>query len=278
MFFNAIDKTKQGLCACVFDASDRIQHMFWRYIDPKHPAPAPDKEKFADAIPDMYRRMDDLVGRVQKKLRKGDVMIVMSDHGFKSFRRCININTWLRDNGFLTLKNGITGSDYFQDVDWSKTKAFAVGLGGIYLNRKGRERQGIVSSDEAASIKASIIKGLAGIKDPAYGSVAIRDVYDGDTLFKGAYKHDAPDLIVGYADGYRISWESVTGKFKEPIFEDNLKAWSGDHGVDTKIVDGVLFCNRKIDKAKPTMYDIAPTVLDLFDVSVPSYMEGEPLL
>ncbi len=278
MFFDAMDKTKEGMCACVFDASDRIQHMFWRYIDPVHPSPSPDKDKFAGAIPDMYRKMDGLLGKIRQRLRSNDVLIVMSDHGFKSFRRCVNINTWLHDNGFLTLKHGVSGSDYFQDVDWSKTKAFALGLAGIYINRQGRESAGIVSSDEVPRIKQAIIEGLLCLKDPENGSAAINAVYDTDRLYKGLYKHDAPDLIVGYADGYRVSWESVTGKLKEPVFEDNLKAWSGDHCVDANIVDGVFLCNRKIKKEKPAMYDIAPTVLDLFDVPIPSYMEGEPLL
>lgn len=279
MFFDALDKTKTGVCTCVFDASDRIQHMFWRYIDPKHPAPTPQSDIYKHAITNMYRRMDDLVGKVQEQLKRDDVLIVMSDHGFKSFRRCININTWLWKNRFLALNSDtISGNDYFQDVDWSKTVAFAVGLGGIFLNRRRRERYGIVSPDDAPRVKEQIINGLTGLTDPADNAIAINTVYDGATIFKGAYAYDAPDMVVGYADGYRVSWESVTGKLTEHVFSDNTKPWSGDHGVDTAIVDGVLFCNRPIGKGAPDMYDIAPTVLSLFDVPIPNYMEGEPLL
>ncbi len=278
MFFDAIDKTKEGLAICVFDASDRIQHMFWRYIDDKHPAPKQNIDIFKNAIPQMYKKMDILVGKVKKKLGKKDVLIVMSDHGFKSFRRCININTWLMQNGYLALNNNKpTGLDYFQDVDWSKTKAFAVGLGGIYLNRKGREARGIVDQKDVEKIKTDIIRKLTGLKDPADGSVSIRKVYDTKKIYRGIYKDEAPDLIVGYEDGYRVSWESVTGKIKPDLFEDNLKAWSGDHGVDTMIVDGVLFCNKKIKKDNPNIIDMAPSILDLFGVDIPKYMEGKVL-
>ncbi|MCP5462029.1 MAG: alkaline phosphatase family protein [bacterium] len=278
MFFNALDKTPEGLCVCVFDASDRIQHMFWRYIDPQHPAPKDDAKRFECVIPQMYQRMDALVGKTLKKLGKNDVIMVISDHGFRSFRRGIHINTWLYNHGLLALKNGITGADYFQDVDWSKTYAYAVGLGGIFLNRKSRETQGIVDDAEAASVKAKIIEKLAGLKDPETGETAILNVYDSNDIYRGLYTSAAPDLIVGYNDGYRISWESVTGKLSERIFEDNLKAWSGDHTLDPKIAPGIFYCNRKTNAVEPHIIDIAPTVLSLFNVKIPRYMEGKALL
>lgn len=144
MFFNALERTREGVCACVFDATDRIQHMFWRYMDEHHPSLRED-DKYKNTIPELYERMDELVGRVREKINPGDVLIVLSDHGFTSFRRCINLNTWLHQNGYLALKGDApTGADYLQDVDWSKTKAYGIGLAGIYINKKGRERQGIV--------------------------------------------------------------------------------------------------------------------------------------
>ncbi|NLF24645.1 MAG: nucleotide pyrophosphatase, partial [Deltaproteobacteria bacterium] len=182
MFFDALERTREGVCACVFDASDRIQHMFWRYLDPQHPAPKEKGSKFVNAIPEMYQKMDNLVGRVRAKLGEGDVLIVMSDHGFTSFRRCFNVNTWLHQEGYLAFKSNGNGdggrpdSDYFQGVDWSKTKAFQVGLTGIYLNRKGRERNGVVEADEVGRLKKEITQKLLAVRDPAHGRAPVRQV------------------------------------------------------------------------------------------------------
>ncbi len=278
MFFDSLEKTKEGVCVCVFDASDRIQHIFWRYIDHGHPSPCQD-EKYREVIPQMYAKMDDLVGRTLKKIGAKDIFIVLSDHGFSSFKRCVHLNTWLAKEGYLTLKeNKITGRDHFLDVDWSKTKAFAVGLSGLYFNRIGREKQGIVSDQEALRLKTEMTEKLLRLKDPANGQAAIRRIADTAQIYKGLYQSEAPDLIIGYEPGYRISWESVTGKMRSEVFEDNTKAWSGDHSIDSECVPGVFFCNRSIKSDAPDMRDIAPTVLDLFDVKIPSYMEGKPVL
>ncbi len=278
MFFSALEKTREGLCVCVFDASDRIQHMFWRYLDPQHPSPKEDA-KFADTIPDMYRRMDELLGRIRKKLSPDDVLVVLSDHGFSSFRRGVNINTWLYENGYLSLKEGaVVGRDYFQDVDWTKTRAFAVGLSGLYINQRGREVPGIVPPSEVAALKAEISQKLEQLRDPADGHRAVRKVYDTAKEYKGLYASEAPDLIVGYEPGYRVSWDSVTGSVEPTVFSDNIKAWSGDHHVDPEAVPGILFSNRKITRPEPHIRDLAPTVLDLFSVPIPRYMEGQVIL
>jgi predicted AlkP superfamily phosphohydrolase/phosphomutase len=277
MFFETLRRTRDGLCVCVFDASDRIQHMFWRYIDPKHPSPREDEARFGRTVHEMYEKMDALVGRVRKQLNDDDLLVVLSDHGFSSFRRCFNVNTWLVQNGYMTLKPDAAGRDYLQDVDWSKTTAFGLGLTGVYINRRGRERQGIVSEDEANRLKDEISAKLAGVQDPADGSVAIRRVYRADRVYKGLYAEEAPDLIVGYAPGYRVSWESVTGMIEKEIFADNTKAWSGDHHVDPSEVPGVLFTNRKLGVSNPHISDIAPTALSLFGIEIPKYMEGKVL-
>lgn len=278
MFFSMMDKTREGLCVCVFDAPDRIQHIFWRYLDASHPSPLEDAGKFRNTIYEMYERMDDLVGLAREKIKEKDVLIVLSDHGFSSFRRCINLNSWLLKEGLLILKNDTDlGKDFFEGVDWKKSKAFAVGLSGIYLNRAGREKEGILSDAETKSLKIEMVKNLRNLKDPMTGENAIRNVYDTQEIYKGAYVDEAPDLIVGYAPGYRVSWESVTGKIEPKIFGDNKKAWSGDHSIDSLCVPGVFFCNRKISRTAPDMLDIAPSVLDLFGVEIPAHMEGRSL-
>ncbi len=268
MFFNMLEKTSKGLVVCVFDASDRIQHMFWEQNNGK-----------GSAVREMYQRMDDLVGRTLAETGPEDLLIVMSDHGFNSFRRGVNINTWLKNEGFLVLKEGAGGaSDYFQDVDWTRTRAFGLGLGGIYLNREGREQQGIVREEDLASLKQEISAKLCRLVDPENGEHPIRKVYDSAAHYRGVYKDDGPDLIIGCNGGYRVAWESVTGKLSEKVVSDNDKAWCGDHCVDPELVPGVLFMNRKLNGVNPHIMDIAPTVLSTFDVPVPSYMDGKSLI
>ena len=270
MFFNALDRLREGVAACVFDASDRIQHMFYRYLEGRAEGP------LAGTIEQMYRRMDELVGRVMKYVDENTVLFVLSDHGFGSFRRGINLNTWLRENGYLVLKDGAeTAGPYFKGVDWSRTKAYTLGLAGLYLNLKGREAEGIVEPGrEAEELKAELIGKLSGLKDPVTGETAIQRVYATNRLYRGPYLEEAPDLIVGYADGYRTSWAAAQGIVEKEVFTDNSKAWSGDHSVDPVLVPGVLFSNRKIAAEDPGIEDMAPTALDLFGLPRPRYMEG----
>ena len=278
-FFHALRKTQKGVCACVFDCTDRIQHTFFRYIVKDHPADdGKGSEKSKNAILDVYRKADDLLGRTMKQISDNTLLFVLSDHGFKSFARGININSWLHQNGYLTLKNGNFNAQYLQNVDWSKTKAYATGLAGIYLNIRGRESKGVVESGkEATKLKKEIIQKLTGLKDPKTKKEAIHQVYDTQDIYSGPYVQQAPDLIVGYHEGYRISWDGSLGKTTQNIFQDNTKCWSGDHGIDPLLVPGVLFCNFPIKDENPKIMDMAPTILTLFDVPVPKFMDGKPL-
>jgi predicted AlkP superfamily phosphohydrolase/phosphomutase len=152
-------------------------------------------------------------------------------------------------------------------------------LGGLYVNEKGREAKGLVGAgDETRALKAELLKKLTGLKDEEKGVVAVSRVYDRDEIYHGPYKENAPDLIIGYNAGYRASWEGVTGKITPAVFEDNTKAWSGDHCIDPAWVPGVLFCSRKIDAKNPSIMDIAPTVLELFGLEPPAHMDGRSLL
>jgi len=265
----------------VIDATDRIQHMFFRTLDDDHPANKRNNhEKHKKVIEDLYTRMDDLVGRTMKKIGEEDVFIVLSDHGFKPFKRGINLNVWLQQNGYLNLKNGVkeTG-DFLNGVDWTKTKAYAIGLAGIYINLKGREKHGVVNpGEEYQNVKKELIRKLSGLKDPQTGEVAITEMFDSEQIYNGPYVNNGPDLISGYNVGYRISWDGATGIINDVLFEDNTKPWSGDHCIDPRLVPGVIFCNRRITSKKPALMDIAPTVLNLFGVEPPGYMEGAQIL
>jgi predicted AlkP superfamily phosphohydrolase/phosphomutase len=282
MFFKALANTHRGAVVCVFDTTDRIQHMFFRYLDENHPANRDkDFERHRDAIRDLYVRMDEMIERVRKELGEKDVLMIMSDHGFKVFRRGINLNTWLEKNGYLSRTNGEAagGAEYFAGVDWENTRAYAVGLGGLFLNIRGREAKGTVEKGaEAKALKDEIRTKLTGLKDPDSGETAILDVFDTNEVYIGPYKVNAPDLLIGYNEGYRASWDSVVGKFSEQVFEDNIKSWGGDHCIDPRRVPGVFFANRKIDTNAPRIIDVGPTVLRLLGVPVPNYMDGEPLL
>jgi predicted AlkP superfamily phosphohydrolase/phosphomutase len=280
MFFDGLDKVPKGLCVCVFDGTDRMQHMFWRYFDEQHPA-RPDEIPVAhkNAIEDLYRRMDDLVGRTMEKCRDpGTLLMVLSDHGFNTFRRGIDLNRWLEEEGYLKVDDARRNVEHLAGIDWSQTRAFAIGLTGIFINLKDRFSQGIVTSGaEAEQLRAEIARKLALLVDPATGEQAIRRVYEAARAYRGPYKDQAPDLIVGYERGYRVSWEAAIGKTSVDVFHDNTKAWSGDHCVDPSVVPGVLFCNRAVLTENPRLLDIGPTVLDHFGITPPEYMDGRPL-
>jgi predicted AlkP superfamily phosphohydrolase/phosphomutase len=280
MFFDGLDKVQRGVCVCVFDGTDRMQHMFWRYLDEQHPArPATVPAERRQVIEDLYRRMDDLVGRTVERCRDRDTLLmVISDHGFNTFRRGIDLNRWLEENGYLKVDDAARNKEYLGGVDWSQTRAFAIGLTGIFLNIKDKYSQGIVAAGpEADRLREEITQKLATLVDPDNGTKAIKRVYQAAKAYRGPYKDQAPDLIVGYERGYRVSWDAANGKTTRQIFHANTKAWSGDHCVDPSVVPGVLFCNRPIETEQPRLLDIGPTVLDLFGVPVPDYMDGKAL-
>jgi len=281
MFFNALARTKKGLAVCVFETTDSIQHMFWRYLDRDHPALAAGSAAMSEAvIEDLYVRMDGMIGRIRAKMAGKSALFVMSDHGFRPFKRGVNLNSWLLQNGYLYLKNGGSGeAEWLRDVDWTRTRAYALGLGGVYLNVKGREAGGIVlPGKDAAALRAELAQKLTGLADPEKKAAAIGHVYDAAVIYTGPYKDNAPDLIIGYNPVWRASWDGVTGKSAGPVFEDNTKAWSGDHCIDPPSVPGVLFSDLKLAAGTPSIMDVAPTVLDLFGLSAPAAMDGRSLL
>ena len=285
--FDVLDKTKKGFVTVVFDTTDRVSHMFWRTLEPDHPANAkidPDGTKtaeFEDVIPDLYARADALIGEVRAKIA-GDpdtVLMVVSDHGFCSFQRGVNLNAWLRDEGYLVLKDGAeTSGDWFETVDWERTRAFTLGLTGIFINRKGRERLGQVEpGPELDELCAEIKAKLEALVDPKSGDRAINEIFVTSRIHDGPYADMAPELLVGYRRGFRHSWDCAVGAVSREVFTDNVKSWSGDHCVDPRLVPGVFWSNREIAIDDPTLADIAPTVLDLFGVDVPPYMKGRRL-
>jgi len=284
MFFDSLQRVRRGLVTCVFDAPDRIQHMFWRFQDEGHPALDDDSEKneaHRDTIRKMYQRMDKLVGRTVDAIDDDTALVVMSDHGFKPFRRGVDLNAWLLKAGYLKLKNDKSHSDqmYLADVDWSQTKAFALGLAGIFVNQRGRESEGIVGpGKETKELVSEICQGLSGLRDSEQDEIAIDEAVAREDVYQGPYVEAAPDIIIGYNVGYRVSWDSAVGKSAPEIFSDNTKAWSGDHCIHPAKVPGVIFSNLDLDAEQANIIDLAPTTLDLLGVDKPSYMDGKSLL
>lgn len=280
IFRTEFSRFKGGLFSFVFDTTDRIQHMYWRFRDKTHPAYDPKlAATYQGVIADFYSRIDTLLGDVMKTVDpKRDIVLVVSDHGFTSYKRNVHLNTWLLEKGYLSTKSGsrLIGG-LFEDVDWSRTKAFALGFSQIFINIKDREQEGSVSIEEARSIKKDIIQGLKQLRDEPSGLTPITEVYDTQELYGINQVETGPDLIVGTRAGYRVSWQTAVGGAPVLVIDDNSKRWSGDHCVDPSHVPGVIFSNRKILGSGPSVYDIAPTILAVFGVEQPSSMGGKPL-
>jgi predicted AlkP superfamily phosphohydrolase/phosphomutase len=288
MMLHELERLDKGLFFCLFDTPDRIQHMFWRFREPGHPANRSDTRDNGDAadmsrvIENHYRRCDEIVGRAMASADDQTLFIVLSDHGFNSFQRGIHLNSWLHDNGFLKLCDGISpgedAGDFMRNVDWSGTRAYALGLGSIYLNLHGRERDGTIAPDDADAVAAEISRGLSGLIDPERGGVAIRSVSARDEIYSGPYAAESPDLVVNFAEGYRVSWATALGGVPACLCEDNVRKWGGDHIIDPALVPGVLFMNRAFDGNAAGLVDLAPTILAALGVPKGSAMEGKSLL
>jgi predicted AlkP superfamily phosphohydrolase/phosphomutase len=218
-----------------------------------------------------------------KQVDDQTALMVFSDHGFSTFRRTVHLNSWLAENGFMTLTQKVSkddkeGGGLFQYVDWEKTQAYALGFGSIYLNIKGREKHGIVEAGaEAESVSNAIIETLSKLTDPTDGQRAVKSVYKNKDIYSGDQANNAPDLVVGFEDGFRVSWQTAIGGAPSEIMEDNLKKWSGDHIIDPSIVPGILLTNFSTNTDTPGLMDIAPTVLSCFGMSVEG-MDGASLI
>jgi predicted AlkP superfamily phosphohydrolase/phosphomutase len=269
----------EGLFFFYFSSADQNAHMLWRLTDPKHPAYDEQLARaHGAALGSFYVEMDAVLGQVMKRLDDRTTLIVLSDHGFAPFYRQFNLNTWLAENGYLVRKeSAAAGGAMLEGVDWSRTRAYGLGLNALYVNLQGRERDGIVAPQEAAALKEEIAAKLLAYRDPQTGAAAVTRVADASEIYHGAHAADAPDLLVGYGWGYRIGWGSVLGGIPAQVVEDNLELWSGDHAMDPALVPGILLSNRKIAAESPSLLDIAPTLLAEFGIAVPAAMHGQPV-
>ncbi len=292
VILSRIDAGNWDLLVGVVESTDRVQHMMWRLHDPKHPMyDAGLAEKFGDSILRVYRRADQLVGEALERIDPGTTVLVVSDHGFHSWRKAVNLNTWLVQQGYMVLQSQsqmpgekkledlFGGGEFWENVDWSRTRAYAMGLGQIYFNLRGREARGIVSPGaEAKQLADELSARLLTMTDPDDGTRIVRSVYQRDDVYTGEFLHNASELQVGMEDGYRVSWQTTLGGSPPGIVYPNMKKWSGDHGgYDFATTAGVLVSNKPFASQTPSIVDIAPTVLKFFGLQIPSSVDGKSI-
>jgi len=269
-FTYVLDRFEGGLLFYYFGNVDQVSHMMWRARDPGHPKyNAAEDAPYATVIEELYQGLDAVVSETLSRLGPEDLLVVMSDHGFTSWRRAFHLNSWLRDNGYLALLNPNLREDpgLFGNVDWSRTKAYALGLNGLYVNVRGREKDGIVEPAARESVAAEIAGKLLAVIDPQTGTNAITKVYRREQVYHvSSDDQAAPDLIVGYAKGTRGSDESALGGLPPDVIVDNASHWSGDHCMDHEAVPGVLFSSRPLKRPAPTIETLAAAILAEFGV------------
>jgi hypothetical protein len=285
-----IDARQWDLLVGVIESTDRVQHMMWRLIDPAHPMY--DKAlaaKYGDSIERIYRKCDEFVGEVVSRLDPSTPVLIVSDHGFHSFRQSVNLNTWLVQEGFMAIQGQQPGEkmlkdlfggggQFWENVDWTRTKAYAMGLGQIYVNLQGREGRGAVAPADSNAVQDALATRLLAMTDPTTGARMVDAVYKRDDIYKGPFLNNASEIQVGFADGYRISWQSALGGSPPGLVYPNMKKWSGDHGsYDYKQTAGVLISSRALSEARADIMDIAPTVLKYFGVPIPGDIDGKSI-
>lgn len=276
-----LSRFDNGLLFYYFSNADQRQHMFWRLIDKDHPGYDEDQaKKYGRIIEQTYTEMDQAIAKTMKKIDTDTTLIVMSDHGFSSFRRGFNLNTWLVETGYHKLRRPWKQeeSSLFDNTDWSKTKAYGLGLNGLYINELGRERDGIVpAGQEKDNLMEEICRKLEAIIDPKTGERVVYRAYIAKEVFSGAVQDIGPDIIVGFNRGYRISWQSPLGGFPRNIIEDNKQKWSGDHMTAPDLIPGIVLVNRQIKKEPIKLYDLTATIFDLFGIKSPAEIIGKSI-
>jgi predicted AlkP superfamily phosphohydrolase/phosphomutase len=291
VILNRLVAKNWDLLVGVIESTDRVQHMMWRLLDEKHPMyDAALAKTYGDSILRVYRRADQFVGEVLERIDPGTEVVIVSDHGFHSWRKSVNLNTWLVQEGYMTLQGQAPGEkrlddlfggsgEFWENVDWTHTRAYAMGLGQIYFNLRGREAHGIVSPGaEAAELADELRARLLTMTDPQDGTRIVREVYKRDDVYSGEYLQNASELQVGMEDGYRVSWQTTLGGSPPGIVYDNMKKWSGDHGgFDYATTPGILVTGRPLAADAPSIMDIAPTVLKFFGLDIPREIDGRPL-
>jgi predicted AlkP superfamily phosphohydrolase/phosphomutase len=273
-------KVERGLLFFYFNSPDQTCHMTWRNMDPTSPTHAHADPAHAGRIRQVYQTLDRALGVTLDRAGPDALVMVMSDHGFAPWNRAFHVNTWLMNHGYLVLEEGTLPGDVdmLRGIDWSRTRAYAFGLNGLYLNLAGRENEGLVQPGaEAQALLAELKAALEATTDPLDGKPAIKYAYRADEVYHGAMRDTGPDIVMGYYRGWRGSNESALGRLTEFEFSDNMLKWSGDHCMAADEVPGILLANRPVLRDEPALVDMAPTILRLFGLPIPADMVGGDL-
>jgi predicted AlkP superfamily phosphohydrolase/phosphomutase len=242
------DQFREGLLFYYFGHVDLVSHMMWRSRQ--------------DAIADLYVGLDTIVGETMDRMPPETLLVVMSDHGFAAWNRTFNLNRWLEQHGYLAVRDPGRRSEALGNIDWSRTRAYGLGLNGLYINVKGREQFGIVDPADRERLAREIQTALLETIDPVTQRRAITSIYVSETP-----SARAPDVIVGYAKGTRCSNDSAIGAVPATdVLTDNTEAWTGDHCMDPASVPGVLFSNRPLPGHVKSLQDVPRAILDALGV------------
>jgi predicted AlkP superfamily phosphohydrolase/phosphomutase len=263
-----------------FSTIDQRHHMMGRHVDPQHPFFAVDSPpRVRASMTETYRQIDRVLGEILGSVGPQAAVVVMSDHGFARFYRQAHLNAWLREAGYLVLRDdaapvSVESEEWLSGIDWSRTRAFSIGLNSLYINVAGRERHGIVPAAERLDLAHEIADRLRTWTDPENGLPVVTSPSLREEIYRGPMLAAAPDIIVGYGDGYRASWATSKGQTAGELLEDNLDEWSADHCVDPDAAPGVLFANLAMATPAPQLTDLTVGILDYFGVRPVQQMRG----
>jgi predicted AlkP superfamily phosphohydrolase/phosphomutase len=266
-----------SFCMFVEIGLDRIHHAFWKYFDEDHPLHECGNE-FENVVGDYYALLDEKVGRLMELIGEDTIIMVASDHGGKAMKGAFCVNSWLEEQGLLKLRKPVKKISRLQEanVDWGRTTAW--GWGGyyarIFLNVKGREKQGLVDPADYERVRDDIAERIRAIRGPKGEEWATR-VFKPEDAFSEC-RGDPPDLMV-YFDN--LSWRSAG-----TIGHGNLYLPENDTGPDDAVHDKIglyIYHDPRKDlggkREDMRIVDVAPTILKGMKLPVPADMEGRPL-
>ncbi|VVB84521.1 Type I phosphodiesterase / nucleotide pyrophosphatase [uncultured archaeon] len=316
---NLMDTNDWDFFMIVFEGTDYIQHLFWKFMDPSNPQYNSEKaKKYGTAIFDYYKEADKFIGELSAKADDDTTIIIMSDHGGASLNKCFYMNKFLKDIGLLSIKerpginkalarigikkevlyniilklnlykiiakipksvkSKVSSNEYsISDVDWNKTKAFSVsGWGMIYINLKGREKNGIVmAGKEYEELRDDIRQKLLSLKDPDNGNAIFKKVLKKEEVYSGKYMNIVPDLICIMENIECLDF--IPSDANEGLLIANKVRRSGTHAKD-----GIIFVKgngirsaHSIENA--SIIDLMPTILYVLGIPIPSDMDGKLL-
>jgi len=261
------------LFATVFMGADRIQHFFWKHIDEKHPEH--EESRYSEEAKKFYKKIDYVAKEFLDAAPKDTTTLILSDHGFCPIQKEVLVNNYLEESGMLRVTEG--------KIDLEESKAISYGYGDVWLNLRGREPNGVIKPgreyEEARRYIAQYLGNLEADKKHPVKAVKKRE-----DIYWGPYVKEAPDLLVFFRDGWQAARSpeiSLTKRLDKRYIIDNPR-WSGGHDGthDPEDVPGIFgFLGSKVQckKTRCHLWDMAPTILSLLNISVPHDMDGESL-